>query len=209
MRCRLSVLALALLGGGAIWGADECGFGGYAMAATAVSATKIDLFYLAPEGSLPAGSVVYSLFRGTSPSSLVEIARTTSPFYEDVGGSPAVTYYYAVNAISGGSTISANDCVTTPALPNAPGNFAATVNSSTSITLSWTETVGAGTLAITGFDVYGGTSPSDLSKLATVKAVSYGYKASPGTTYYFTVSAVDTDGDQSGKSAVISVTTPE
>ena len=204
-----SALAVLALSGCCLWGASECApAGGYDIAVTPVSATAVDLFYQAPFGAFPSGTIVYALFRGPSLDSLTEIAKTDIPFYEEFNLAPATTYYYVVQATGQGSAISSTACATTPALPDPPGNITVTANSSTSATVSWTETVGPNTLAITRFIVYRGTSPASLSKVATVKAVSYTDTVAPGTTYYYAIEAVDTLGDLSAVSATVEIATP-
>jgi fibronectin type 3 domain-containing protein len=68
-----------------------------------------------PANGLPIQS--YNIFRGTSPTSLIELpARTGSPFF-DTGASPNATYYYAVEAVDKAqnvSPLSAASQVTTP-----------------------------------------------------------------------------------------------
>jgi len=209
LRFTLWALTVLTLSGCRLWGAggDCVAAAGYAIAATATSAIRVDLFYQAPFGSLPSGTIIYMLFRGTSPGNLTEIAKTTSPFYEESNLTPATNYYYEVHATSHGSAVSGATCVTTPAFPDPPGNITATV-SPTSVTLSWTEAVGPDTLAITGFNIYRGNSPSSLSRIAMVKAVSFTNAVSPGTTYYYALQAIDTLGDVSPASIIIQVTTP-
>ena len=92
------------------------------LAATANSATQVTVAWsesLQPDG-LPIKG--YSIFRGTSPSGLAQVASgMVSPFI-DTGASAKTAYYYAVEALDtagDASAMSAAAKVITPALPAA------------------------------------------------------------------------------------------
>lgn len=182
---------------------------GVAIAATPVSATAAALFWQVAPGSLAGGPVRYSLYRGTSPTNLAQLAQTTRPFYKDLGLSPATAYIYVVQAVeSNGTAVSGTACPTTPPLPNPPSEITATPLSPTQLRLSWAEQLDANSLAISAFRVYGGTSPTSLAQLATVRDVSITLNLAAGTTYYFAIEAFDVDGDASAISVIIQVTMP-
>jgi hypothetical protein len=100
----------------------------------------------------------------------------------------------AVEVVPQGST------GTTP--PTAPTNLAATVVSGTEVDLSWTassSSVGIAGYTVTRNSVAIGTSPNPTYNDTTVSA---------GTTYTYTVSAFDAQGNVSGPSNSVTVTTP-
>ena len=189
--------------------ADEClPSGGVAVAATPTSATRASLFWQVTPGNVPSGPIAYMLFRGTSPSNLTQIAKTTAPFYSDVSLTPATTYLYVVQAVSNGTVVSGAACPTTPPLPNPPSGVTATPISPTEVTLSWAEKIDPNSLAIADFHVFAGTSPNNLAQVATVKDVSITLHASAGTTYYYLIEAEDVDGDLSAAPVTVQVTMP-
>jgi chitodextrinase len=86
--------------------------------------------------------------------------------------------------------------------PTAPANLAATVVSSAEVDLSWTAS--ASSIGVAGYTVTRngaaiGTSPNTTFNDTTVSA---------GTTYAYTVTAFDTQGNVSGPSNTVTVTTP-
>ena len=163
-----------------------------------------------PTNGLPIA--FYNIFRGTSPTSLTQLtSRNTSPF-EDTAVSPGVTYYYAVQAVDTGhdvSSMSATAQVATPAVPAAPANVVATANSSTVVTVTWSENVPPNGLPIQYYNIFRGPSPTSLSQVAARGASPfYDMGVSPGTTYYYAIEAVDTVQDVSPMSPPAQVTTP-
>jgi len=163
-----------------------------------------------PTNGLPIA--FYNIFRGTSPTGLTQLtSRNTSPFADTVF-SPGVTYYYAVEAVDTGhdvSSMSATAQVATPAVPAAPANVVATANSSTVVTVTWSENVPPNGLPIQYYNIFRGPSPTSLSQLAARGASPfYDMGVSPSTTYYYAIEAVDTVQDVSPMSPPAQVTTP-
>jgi len=86
--------------------------------------------------------------------------------------------------------------------PTAPTNLAATVVSSAEVDLSWTastSSVGVAGYSVTRNSTVVGTSPNTTFNDTTVSA---------GTTYTYTVTAFDTQGNVSGPSNTVTATTP-
>ena len=86
--------------------------------------------------------------------------------------------------------------------PTAPSGLAATVVSSAEVDLSWTastSSIGVAGYTVTRNGTAIGTSPNTTFNDTTVSA---------GTTYTYTVTAFDTQGNVSGPSNAVSITTP-
>ena len=163
-----------------------------------------------PPNGLPIA--VYNIFRGTSPTGLTELtSRTASPYF-DSSVSPGATYYYAIQAVDTGHDVSPMSPpvqVATPAVPAAPANVVATANSSTIVTVTWTENVPPDGLPIQYYNIFRGTAPTGLAQVAARAASPfYDIVVSPGTTYYYEIEAVDTVQDVSPMSPTAQVTTP-
>jgi hypothetical protein len=122
----------------------------------------------------------------------------TSTSYTDTGLSQGTDYYYQIAAYnsygeSPGSTASAATQSTT-SKPAAPTGVFASAISSSSITVKWTEVLGA-----TKYYVYrSGLTSSVYSLIGTVDAPNTSYTdagLSPDTTYYYKVSAYNSAGE--------------
>jgi cellulose 1,4-beta-cellobiosidase len=184
------------------------------LAAVANGVTRVTVTWTAstvrPNG-LPISS--YLVYRGTTPNGLSDVATRTASPYLDTTVSPGVTYYYALVAVDSGqddSPQSAVAQVTTPVPPIAPTNLAAVANSTTQVTVTWTASaVPPDGLRISSYQIYRGTTPTGLGKVATRTASPYvDSTVSPGVTYYYALVAVDSDQDDSPQSGAVQVTTP-
>jgi len=170
--------------------------------ATPVSSSKIALTWSpSTPGGLPIG--YYHVYRGTSPSNLSQIAVTSSTTYNNLSLTPGTTYYYAVQAVDTALDASAL-CAAVPAatfpLPTTPAGVAAQGTKTTQIALSWLPS--SGNLSIAHYFIFRGSSPSNMSQVATALTTSYkDNSVSPGATYYYGVQAADTAGDLSAISA--------
>jgi len=160
----------------------------------------------------PQGTAGYEIFRGASPSSLVQVASVqgTSLSYKDASLTPSTTYYYGVKAIQATyvSAMSAVSTATTLALPSAPTKAAATANSATQVTLSWSA--GPSGLPVASYHIYRGASASSLVLAAAQATTSYtNTSLTPNKQYYYAIQETDTAGNLSPMSATVSVTTPK
>jgi len=143
----------------------------------------------------------------------VQIATTAETFYQDSGLTTATTYYYVLSAFDlGGNTSPAQTVeVTTKDVtpPSTPANLVTAVVSTKQINLTWSPSTDLE--AVAGYYVFRGTTPAGLSQVglahATTSPSFLSYPLTPGTTYYFSVEAVDTSGNVSPMSAVVSATT--
>jgi fibronectin type 3 domain-containing protein len=181
------------------------------LVAAAVSTTKVGVSWSAPaSGGLPIRD--YAVFRGSNPSNLSQVATVAQTSYNDASGSPATTYYYAVQATDTGgdvSPMSATVSATTLALPSAPTNLVATAPGKTEVSLTWTTAQSGMPLA--SYTILRGNSRSSLTWLKVVPATQTSttdYTVAAGATYYYGIEASDTGGNVSPLSAVVSVTTP-
>ncbi|MGA2737057.1 MAG: hypothetical protein ABSG65_06350 [Bryobacteraceae bacterium] len=182
------------------------------VAATPNATTRVTVTWSEniPPNGMPIGS--YTVFRGTTPTGLTKLSQTTSLKSVDTTVSPNTTYYYAVEATDTGQDVSPQSApalVTTPPVPAAPANLAATATSGTQVSVSWSETVPPNGMPIGSYNIYRGTSPTGLTKLATRTGLSFiDTTATPNTVYYYAIQAVDTGGDDSPMSPTVQAATP-
>ncbi len=120
-------------------------------------------------------------------------------------------YYYAVAAADSAGNLSPMSAAveaTAPVAPQAPGNLVATAISATQVGLAWFAPVSGG-LPIQQYLIFRGTTPFNLTQVASTAATTYTDRSlAAGSTYYFAVEASDTGGDLSAMSQTASVTTP-
>lgn len=172
------------------------------LAATGTTATSTVLTWTASTDNI--GVSGYDVLR----DAVVVGTTTTATTYTDTGLSTGVTYSYTVRARDGSGNVSANSTavpVTTPVpdveAPTAPANLAAVNVTQTTTGLTWTAATD--NVAVVGYRVYrDGTlvgSPTGTSHTDTGLAA--------GSTYTYTVKAVDAAGNLSADSAPLPVTT--
>lgn len=185
------------------------------LAAAASSATKITLSWqeVIPRNGLPISN--YQVFRGTTLGQMILLPqRTNTTRYTDSGLTPGTKYYYqivAVDTSNNKSVPSAPVSGTPPPMPNPPYNTLATANSTTRITVTWSETVPPGGLSIRAYKIYRSkTLPvTTANYVASRTTPSYiDTTATPSTTYYYAIAALDTGNDLSALSNTASATTP-
>jgi len=174
------------------------------LVATPTSTSRVSLTWsAAASGGLPV--VGYQVFRGSSPSTLSQVTGAVQTSSTDNSLNPGSTYYYAVVAQDSGgdlSPMSVATKVTLPMPPSAPAGLGATPASANKVSLTWSAAASGG-LPVAGYQVFRGSSPSNLSPVATPVQTSYmDGSLSPGATYYYAVEAEDTGGDYSPMSAV-------
>ena len=94
-------------------------------------------------------------------------------------------------------------------MPAAPVNVLATANSTTQITVTWSENLPAGGLPITTYTINWGTSPTSLTNVAKRNTPTFiDTGLTPASTYYFQITATDSGGDVSPMSVIASAMTP-
>jgi len=125
------------------------------------------------------------------------------------------TYYFTVKALNAvGSSAASNEVSATPAtVPGAP-IASISVVASGSVTVAWTAPSSDGGSAITGYDVYVGTSPGAAStpwNAEPLSAATSSYSIGgliDGTTYYVTVKALNAMGSGSPSNEVTGIPGP-
>lgn len=182
------------------------------LSASAPAATQVALTWQwAPlSGGLPIFG--YLIDCGTSRSNLPQVGVSKSTAYTYRSASPSTRCYcevIAVDSANNDSQPSALVAVTTPPMPSAPVNVVATATYSTVVTVTWSEKIPRNGLPIQSYTIFRGTSPGNLTDVATRTAALFtDTTVSPGTTYYYAVEATDTGRDVSPLSATAQVTTP-
>ncbi|MGC2420079.1 MAG: malectin domain-containing carbohydrate-binding protein [Candidatus Acidiferrales bacterium] len=175
------------------------------LAASSSSDSEIDLSW----STSPTSSVVYELFRSTtpgfqpSPTNLVTTTSTTS--FADTGLAASTTYYYAVEASDSiltslpsnqASAATESAPTTPPTTPAAPTGLGATAVSSREIDLLWT---GSSTPSVQ-YQVFRSTTPgfapSSANQVTTTSATGYADVGLAGaTSYYYVVEAFNDNGN--------------
>ncbi len=182
--------------------------------ATAGSA-QVTLSWTAPASAGGARITSYDVYEGTTAN-----VRLTAPVTSSKGTSATVknltdgtTYYFKVTAVNQVGAGSASGVASaTPAAPiTAPGypTGLTAVPGRGRVTLSWTPPASDGGTGISGYLIYEGTSPGGPATLVTsVRTTSYPVTGlTDGTTYYFTVAAVN-DARRQGKDSGEASATP-
>lgn len=159
------------------------------MAASSPSYKQVDLSWTAADPG--SGTIIgYQISRNGSSLTTVDPTVTN---YSDLAVNPDTAYSYSVVAVDSNqlsSPVSNIATVSTPALvpPTAPSNIQAITPSTTQVDLSWTA-ADPGDGALTGYQI-----KRNDSLLTTVSPDTTAYSdtaASPGTTYSYTISAID------------------
>lgn len=141
-----------------------------------------------------AGATSYNILCSTTSGSgyAVVASDVSGTSYTDVEVLPATTYYFVIQAVSGGGAPSAiSNQLAATTIPAAPRNLTATAGNAQA-TLSWSASIGATSYNLLRSTTNGG--PYTL--IATgITATSYvNSKLTNGTTYYYVVQAVDASG---------------
>jgi fibronectin type 3 domain-containing protein len=175
------------------------------LAATAGSGS-VSLSWAAPASNGGAAITGYNVYRGTSPggeSATPVAANVTTTSFTDTALTNGTTYYYTVAAVNSvGTSPQSNEASATPVavqatVPSAPQSLAAAAGNG-SVSLSWSAPASDGGSAITGYDVYrgttaGGESTTPLAANVTPRTFTDA-TAVNGTTYFYTVAAVNAVG---------------
>ncbi|HEX3948006.1 MAG TPA: fibronectin type III domain-containing protein, partial [Acidimicrobiales bacterium] len=156
----------------------------------------------ATDGGTPI--TTYEVFVGTTSGTESTTPVTTVPGTATTatvtGLSNGTTYYFTVKAVSTlGTSAASGEASATPAtLPGPPRTVSAT-GDNRSATLHWSSPATDGGTAVTEYEIFQGTTPGaeGSTPVATVPGPATGYSVTTltnGTTYYFTVIAVNDVG---------------
>ncbi len=165
----------------------------------ATSATSIHLTWTAN-----ADATSYKLERSTDNTIFTTITPgtpwdATSAAYTDSTVVAGTTYYYRLSAIdaSGTSAASTGSALTNPAAPT----LTAEVASSTSLVLTWTDTLSATSYTLESFDgtSWSAVSPAPVGTANTITLTSL----TPDTAYTYRVAAVNATGSSAVSSTVV------
>ncbi|HEX6518871.1 MAG TPA: fibronectin type III domain-containing protein [Streptosporangiaceae bacterium] len=175
-------------------------------------AGQVALSWQAPSSSGGSSITGYDVYRGTASGQESLVASDVSgTFYTDTGLGQGTQYFYTVAAVNsaGVSAMSSEANATTnapTAEPTAPQNLSATPGTG-SVALNWQVPSSDGGSAITGYNVYRGTSSGTETLLASnVSGTSYTDSAVANLTqYFYEVTAVNANGE-SGDSNEVSAT---
>src|SRR5690349_13586295 len=173
-----------------------------------------------------AGATVsgYNVYQGTSPAGATGPPVNSSPVkstrYTVTGLTNGSTYYFTVKAVSrvgNGETEGQASCDASAipvTVPEAPAGLTAAPGDQ-QVTLSWNPPASNGGSPVGGYNVYQGTSPGGEAgtpvNSSLVTSTSYLVTGlTDGSTYYFTVKAVNAQGQgaASGEVPAIPVTVP-
>jgi len=173
---------------------------------------QVSLSWQAPGSDGGAAITGYRVYQGTSKKPVASVSGTAATVK---GLSNGTAYSFKVTAVnkagegpaSGAASATPTAAVTKPGAPNgltaSPGNG--------KVTLSWKAPGSNGGAAISGYEIYRGTSPGGESgtpvNASLVAGTSYTVTGlTNATTYYFTVAAVNKAKLQGGKSGEASAT---
>lgn len=132
------------------------------------------------------GAISYKIFKGLGQNSLVEIATSSSPTYNDTDVAVGATYFYAVSSYNGSNSPSPSSSIDATGYPSAPSNFSVSLIDGVP-SLSWTSISNA------QYKIFrSSTSGQAGSEIASaIESNEYSdSSASAGVTYYYTISVV-------------------
>src|SRR5262249_44912182 len=145
-----------------------------------VSSGSVSLSWAAPASNGGAAITGYNVYRGTSQggeSATPVTTNVTTTSFTDTALTNGTTYYYtgaAVNSV--GTSPQSNEASATPVAveataPSAPRSLAAVAGNG-SVSLSWSAPASDGGSAITGYNVYRGTTAGGESATPVASNVS-------------------------------------
>ena len=165
--------------------------------------TQINLTWLSSSDNV--GVAGYNIYRNGT------LANTTSGlFFQDLNLTANTAYNYAIEAFDALKNTSPQTLITATTQrnpdtqpPTVPTGLAAIGTGVTQISLSWTASTD--NVAVTGYKVYRGTSPTTVSIYSSSASNSFiDLNCSPTSTYYYSVAAYDAAGNVSAQSSVVS-----
>lgn len=162
---------------------------------------RVTLHWTAPENDGGRAVEGYSIFRGLSPQSMVELLKVTpQETYTDMSTelTNGVDYYYSIRALNEAGEGPESDVMTArPAgVPGVVSDFAVTSETGT-IILTWKPPAIGGGRSVIGYVIYRGRTISGMVAYRTLgTALSFlDLDVELGESYFYSVSAVNTEGE--------------
>jgi len=153
---------------------------------------------------LTASGGIVTISSASSSSSQFSLTGVNFPFTVGVGQSVQVNVAFKPQQTG---TASANLTFSSNASDSQAVEAAAGTGTSPMVTLGWS----ASTSAVQGYNIYRGTAPGAYSKINAGLDANTSYTdstVSPGTTYYYAATAVNSSGEESTYSSPVQVTVP-
>lgn len=152
------------------------------------------------------GTAGYNLYRDG-----VKIATTAYDYYQDSGLINGTAYSYMIQAFDAASNLSSPLAIqgitrdTTP--PEAPAQVVAAAVTKQRIDVTWAPAQDNGKIA--AYHIFRGTDRANLTQAGVRKdTIFQDYSVDPGSTRYYAIKAMDSAGNYSPMSLVVSATTP-
>lgn len=164
------------------------------------SGGRVTLNWAAPSSDGGSPVTNYRIYRSTTSGGETVLTTVGNVLtYQDSAVANGTTYYYqitALNAAGEGPRSTETSATPQASVPGAPTGLTAAPNKPRGVSLSWTAPASNGGSAITGYQIWRGTSTGSEIFLLSVGNLSK-YKdttASSGLTYYYVVRAVNVVG---------------
>jgi len=176
------------------------------LSANAISASEIDLTWTR-NSTDESGFKIMRSTDGVSFTLVNTAAAETTTFADKTGLAPNTKYFYqvvATNAVGDAVASNTANATTLSGIPLAPTNLMVTA-SKTQVTLSWSTATSAST-----YNIYRGTSPGGEGATAFKTGISalqfIDAAVTPGTKYYYQVTAVNSFGESPRSAEVVAHT---
>ena len=187
------------------------------LAATAVSASRIDLSWTASTDNVGVTQYLIERCQDAGCASFTQVATAAGLTFSNTGLATGTSYSYQVRATDAAGNVGAYSPVasaTTPApdteAPTAPATLTATATSGTQIGLSWAAA--ADNVGVTQYQIERcqGAGCTTFAQIATTPALSFSNTGlANGTSYSYRVRATDAAGNSGPYSPEANATTPD
>lgn len=145
------------------------------------------------------GAASYNVKRSTTSGAEATIANVTTTSYYDTAVANGTQYFYKVSSVNNaGESANTSEVSATPNLPPVAPTGLAAVAGTNEVTLSWTGSAGAAS-----YNIKRATTSGAEVTITNVTGTGYtDLSAVKFSTYYYTVSAVNSDGESANSSEV-------